>query len=664
MVAWDAGRDRSPLQRAARLRPRRLLGRLRGGARRRAGGGGHLLRPPPLGDAAARSSAATAASLCPTATSRRPPARPADGRRPAAGGRRRGRRAARRALRLGHDHPFPTCFGCGPDRDPADALCLFTGPVGDGRFAVPWTPPAWTGDGVVEPGSLWAALDCPSSAPVHGTISAPVVLGRLTVALEGPVEVGAPHVIQSWLERSDGRKRHRRRAVHRRRRAPRRRPRRLDRARQPLGAASRPPRTRGAERSAAMVDESATSTSRAGRRPSATPEEPPRRPAVRRAVGGQAAPGGRRRQRLDERACEIKRMRRPGGARARPRPRARRAGGARARPRLRRRAARHRPKAARRAADVRARRLRAVPDYNGNPYARSGARRRSRAPAAQRSVQRCAPRTSSRRRRRAVRELQPARSSDGSTVSSSAVGPALPPRARRPSPRPAGAQRALAAVQDARRPCRSRSELDHEQRGREHVERDGPRPARPLPAGQHSAISGSPCSPSQSSASSACSSLAELERVADLAAGRREQPVERAAALVAQVGVGRRASRRRRAASAMAAPVPPRSGMNPHGSRRRRAAGRPRGVAEHSSTPLTRSGATSTPPSASAPTSGAGSDQPAVTMIRSYGPLGGAAPSPVTTAPAPARLAGRPLRTSMPPRGAAPRRPPAGARRS
>lgn len=107
-----------------------------------------------------------------------------------------------------HDHPFPTCFGCGPERDAADALCLFTGPVGDGRFAVPWTPPPWTGDGVVAPLFAWAALDCPSSAPVHGTISAPVVLGRFTVALERPIEVGAGHVIQAWLERSDGRKRH------------------------------------------------------------------------------------------------------------------------------------------------------------------------------------------------------------------------------------------------------------------------------------------------------------------------------------------------------------------------------------------------------------------------------------------------------------------------
>jgi hypothetical protein len=106
-----------------------------------------------------------------------------------------------------HDHPFPTCFGCGPERDPADALCLYTGPVGDGRFAVPWTPAAWTGDGTVDPRFVWAALDCPSSAPVHGTVSAPVVLGRLTIAIDEPVEVGAPHVIQSWLEVEDGRKR-------------------------------------------------------------------------------------------------------------------------------------------------------------------------------------------------------------------------------------------------------------------------------------------------------------------------------------------------------------------------------------------------------------------------------------------------------------------------
>jgi len=107
-----------------------------------------------------------------------------------------------------HDHPFPTCFGCGPERDPGDALCLFCGPVGDGRFAVPWTPPAWTGGEQVDRVFAWAALDCPSSAPAHDTIAAPVVLGRLTVALDAPIAIGEPHVIQAWLERSEGRRRH------------------------------------------------------------------------------------------------------------------------------------------------------------------------------------------------------------------------------------------------------------------------------------------------------------------------------------------------------------------------------------------------------------------------------------------------------------------------
>jgi hypothetical protein len=32
------------------------------------------------------------------------------------------------------------------------------------------------------------------------------VLGRLTVALEAPIAVGAPHVIQSWADGQDGRK--------------------------------------------------------------------------------------------------------------------------------------------------------------------------------------------------------------------------------------------------------------------------------------------------------------------------------------------------------------------------------------------------------------------------------------------------------------------------
>ena len=111
-------------------------------------------------------------------------------------------------------HPFPTCFGCGPERDPADALCLYAGDAGDGRYAVPWVPAAWAGDeGVVAPELVWAALDCPSSAPALSAF--PVVLGRLTVALGGaPVRVGAEYVVETWLEAAEGRKHHTAVALH------------------------------------------------------------------------------------------------------------------------------------------------------------------------------------------------------------------------------------------------------------------------------------------------------------------------------------------------------------------------------------------------------------------------------------------------------------------
>jgi hypothetical protein len=167
-----------------------------------------LRRPPPLGVELAVARADGAASLLDgddVVASARPAALEVSGPPPV--GYEEAAEASTRFV-WAHDHPFPTCFGCGPRRDPADALCLFCGPVGDGRFAVPWTPPGWTGSHAVEEVFVWAALDCPSSAPAHATINAPVVLGRLTVALEAPVEVGAPHVIQSWLEGSDGRKRH------------------------------------------------------------------------------------------------------------------------------------------------------------------------------------------------------------------------------------------------------------------------------------------------------------------------------------------------------------------------------------------------------------------------------------------------------------------------
>lgn len=57
------------------------------------------------------------------------------------------------------DHPVPHCFSCGIQQD---SMRVQAGPVGDGRFATDWTPPAWAigVDGSVDGAALWAALDC------------------------------------------------------------------------------------------------------------------------------------------------------------------------------------------------------------------------------------------------------------------------------------------------------------------------------------------------------------------------------------------------------------------------------------------------------------------------------------------------------------------------
>lgn len=109
---------------------------------------------------------------------------------------------------LDERHPFPTCFACGPRRAEGDGLRLFAGPVpGRDLYAVPWTPAdEFATDGRVDPLFVWAALDCPSSAPAMG--SGPIVLASLAVDLRGEVASGEPAVIGSWEIRREGRKRY------------------------------------------------------------------------------------------------------------------------------------------------------------------------------------------------------------------------------------------------------------------------------------------------------------------------------------------------------------------------------------------------------------------------------------------------------------------------
>lgn len=125
-------------------------------------------------------------------------------------------RAAAARSKFLEAHPFPSCFVCGPLRGEGDGLRIFPGRV-DGRdnlFAAPWTPDAGLAreDGKVAAEIVWAALDCPTSAPVmnppgpDGEIH-PIVLARLAADLREPVEPGAEHVLTSWEIARDGRKR-------------------------------------------------------------------------------------------------------------------------------------------------------------------------------------------------------------------------------------------------------------------------------------------------------------------------------------------------------------------------------------------------------------------------------------------------------------------------
>jgi hypothetical protein len=97
-----------------------------------------------------------------------------------------------------HDHPFPTCYVCGPAR--ADGLRIFPGRLPDGRMAAPWTVPA---DVSVE--TMWAALDCPGGWSALHT-GRTFVLGRIAAAVRALPAPGAACVVVGRADGMQGRK--------------------------------------------------------------------------------------------------------------------------------------------------------------------------------------------------------------------------------------------------------------------------------------------------------------------------------------------------------------------------------------------------------------------------------------------------------------------------
>lgn len=96
------------------------------------------------------------------------------------------------------DHPFPTCYVCGPQHP--DGLHIFPGRLPDGRTAAPFVVPDDAG-----PETVWAALDCPGGWAVIAA-GRPYVLGRMAaVALAAPTP-GTECVVVGEMIGIEGRK--------------------------------------------------------------------------------------------------------------------------------------------------------------------------------------------------------------------------------------------------------------------------------------------------------------------------------------------------------------------------------------------------------------------------------------------------------------------------
>lgn len=110
------------------------------------------------------------------------------------------------------EHPFPTCFVCGPDRNPGDGLRILVGPVAGRELSADvWYPDETLAgsDGYLRPEFLWAALDCPGGIGAMGDTAPdglPFVLGQLSVRQLGPVRTSEPHVVIGWRLSGEGRK--------------------------------------------------------------------------------------------------------------------------------------------------------------------------------------------------------------------------------------------------------------------------------------------------------------------------------------------------------------------------------------------------------------------------------------------------------------------------
>ncbi len=108
-------------------------------------------------------------------------------------------------------HPFPTCFVCGPAREPGDGLRVFAGTMPSRSIvAAPWVPAAGLAgdDGWVRPEFLWAAMDCPSwwAFDLLEPLRDVAMLGRMAARIAAPIRPGERCIVVTWPQGREGRK--------------------------------------------------------------------------------------------------------------------------------------------------------------------------------------------------------------------------------------------------------------------------------------------------------------------------------------------------------------------------------------------------------------------------------------------------------------------------
>lgn len=108
-----------------------------------------------------------------------------------------------------NNHPFPTCFVCGPDRAESDGLRILPGQVSGKDFvAATWIPDTSLSDdvGKIRREFHWAALDCPAAWAIVTLQNRFIVMGKFAAQIDNWMKPLEKYIVIGWQISITGRK--------------------------------------------------------------------------------------------------------------------------------------------------------------------------------------------------------------------------------------------------------------------------------------------------------------------------------------------------------------------------------------------------------------------------------------------------------------------------